>query len=437
MRIAILGAGITGLTAGRLLRAAGHGVVLFEALDRPGGLIRSEVVDGFTLDLAGGHVFFTRDQEVLQYVVDLMGEDNLVKTHRNTKIYYRGRYVHYPFENGLGDLPPEDNFACLKGYVEAHIARRSGAAPAPVNFREWILWRFGPGIAEKFMVPYNEKLWKTDLSAMGFRWVEGRVPDAPMDDVLRSAVGIRTEGYTHQALFRYPRRGGYGAIAERSARDLEGCIRFETPARQVRKAARGFEVNGEAFDALISTISIPDLLRVLEGADPELVSAGTSLRTLSLATFLIGLDHPSRFPYSWVYLPHPENGPCNRITHLSNYSPENAPPGRSSVMAELTFSGKPEVTDATVEQVVAGLENCGIVRRRSIVLLTHRTVERAYAVYDHGFEERLERARAGLDALGIVTVGRFGRFEYHNADQCIRRAIDAVKGLGVRTPLGS
>jgi protoporphyrinogen oxidase len=84
--------------------------------------------------------------------------------------------------------------------------------PGPLNglaarreFGAWVRWRFGDGIAKHFMDPYNEKVWKRELDFLTSDWVAGRVPDAPVDDVLRAAVGIRTEGYTHQSIFYYPK----------------------------------------------------------------------------------------------------------------------------------------------------------------------------------------------------------------------------------------
>ena len=100
------------------------------------------------------------------------------------------------------------------------MARKCGTAKDPTNLREWILWRFGEGIAKEFMYPYNEKIWKSDLTDMSFDWVSGRVPDAPPDDVLRSAVGIRTEGYAHQLVFGYPEEGGFQSLADATAEPI-------------------------------------------------------------------------------------------------------------------------------------------------------------------------------------------------------------------------
>jgi len=119
----------------------------------------------------------------------LLGE-NVCRRRRNTKVFYKGRYVKYPFENGLGELPPEDNLACLLGYVTAYAARKAGTAPRPTNLREWMYHRFGKGITECYLLPYNEKIWKAPAAEMGFDWVDGRVPDPPLEDVIRSSLGI-------------------------------------------------------------------------------------------------------------------------------------------------------------------------------------------------------------------------------------------------------
>lgn len=58
MKIIIVGAGVAGLVCGRTLLRAGHEVVLLEASDGVGGRVRSDVVDGFTLD-RGFQVLFT------------------------------------------------------------------------------------------------------------------------------------------------------------------------------------------------------------------------------------------------------------------------------------------------------------------------------------------------------------------------------------------
>ena len=154
---------------------------------------------------------FSRDTEVLAFMRRMIA-GNEQRNDRNTKIFYKQRFVKYPFENGLSDLPPEDRFFCINEFVKTLSRSRKGNAALPANFREWIYYTFGKGIAECYMVPYNEKIWKFPTEQMSLHWVDGRIPRPPVEDVIKSAIGIETEGYTHQSVFSYPLDGGIEAL---------------------------------------------------------------------------------------------------------------------------------------------------------------------------------------------------------------------------------
>jgi hypothetical protein len=55
---------------------------------------------------------------------------------------------------------------------------------------------------------------------MSHHWVDGRIPRPPVEDIIKSAIGIETEGYTHQAVFSYPLDGGIGALVNAIARPV-------------------------------------------------------------------------------------------------------------------------------------------------------------------------------------------------------------------------
>src|SRR5262245_60354606 len=137
LNVAILGGGVSGLALGWFLKQAGIRCDILEAEAVPGGLCRSSVIDGYVMDHAGGHIMYTKSEAVAKLWRELFAPKQLVKSVRETRILYHGRYVHYPFENGLGDLPVEDNFVCLKGLIDAWISRDRGAVK-PDNFADWI-----------------------------------------------------------------------------------------------------------------------------------------------------------------------------------------------------------------------------------------------------------------------------------------------------------
>jgi protoporphyrinogen oxidase len=125
VKTAILGGGLSGLTLARLLQEQGEEVVVLEAEREYGGLCRSKTDRGFTFDTGGSHIIFSRDTDVLAFMRRMIA-GNEQRNDRNTKIFYKQQFVKYPFENGLFDLPPEDRFFCINGFIKNLIAVEKG-----------------------------------------------------------------------------------------------------------------------------------------------------------------------------------------------------------------------------------------------------------------------------------------------------------------------
>jgi protoporphyrinogen oxidase len=412
----------------RLLAQDGHEVTVFEAGNEIGGLCRSRTVDGYVFDLAGGHILFTRDERVSKFWDGLFADDPCHVSERRTRILHgKDNWVSYPFENALGELPLDHNLECTEGVIRAHLARQKGA-PAPPDFHDWIRWKMGEGIARHFMDPYNRKIWKEDLKAMGTSWIEGRVPDAPIEDVLSASLGKTTEGYTHQSVFRYPMRGGFADMHERIAEPIRASIVTGHRVKSIERAPDGgWLVDGERFDQVVSTIPLHVLPDVVAGMDDGAAQAAKALKWRGVAGYLLGVEQEQVQPYSWVYLPHPGQGPANRITYLSNYSPNNAPSGKGSIMAEVTYQpGSPPSIDAAGrDEVAKGLEAAGLLDRSRITVTDAALNPVSYILYDLDFESKRTRVLDWCDGQeGFHVLGRFGRYEYHNSDQCLARSMD-------------
>ena len=442
MKTAILGSGVSGLALAQTLVERGFdrsSLHLFEAAPVPGGLCRSKTVDGFTYDVAGGHILYSKDHAAMAWMKEQAGgEAAFVEKRRDTRIRFGDRWVRYPFENGLGDLPRDVNFECILGYVNAWHARLASGSAAPDDFAGWIRWRFGEGIARHFMDPYNEKIWKRDLAEVSSSWVAGRVPEAPIEDVLKASVGIRTEGYTHQSVFYYPKQGGFQAITDGLARVLADRVRYSTPVKSVERRGTSWFVDGEPFDHVVTTLPLDALPSIVEGVPRDVAEAMEGLTYNSLVSVLVALDraeHPEDL--SWIYLPHHDQGPANRVTYMSNYAPGNAPAGRTSLMCEVTLPGKAAVPGKELEaEVLAGLEHAGLLRRDEVLFTDRSTVERAYIVYDHPFAARRARALEWLGEVGLTPLGRFGAYEYWNSDQCVIAARELAGVLLERASSG-
>ncbi len=430
MKTVILGGGLTGVTLGRLLAARNIDVRVLEAGKRIGGLCQSVNQDGFTFDTGGSHIIFSRDEQVLSFMKETLG-GNRSEITRNTKIFYKGAYVKYPFENGLFALPKEDLFFCINEFIKTLIRSEKGELGEANNFREWIYNTFGKGIAECYMVPYNEKIWNYPVEQMSAHWVEGRVPRPPVEDIIRSAIGIETEGYTHQSVFTYPVDGGIEALVTAVAAPVMDRIETDFRVVSIKGEENAWAISDGSrtvhADRIISTIPLENLIAALDDVPADVRSAVGELKYNSLITVTLGIK--GRVPlYSWVYIPDEATGLENRISFPSGYSRNAAPQGCASVLAEITYNEGDPVSLMTDDQVVShitrSLARMGVIDPEHIISTGVYRQKYAYVVYDLGYREHIDVIRKYFEGRHISLVGRFSQFEYLNMDGCIRSAMN-------------
>jgi protoporphyrinogen oxidase len=192
---------------------------------------------------------------------------------------------------------------------------------------------------------------------------------------------------------------------------------------ELSRAGGGWRVNGEPFDQVVSTLPLDRLPELIADLPADVAEAMRTLEFNGLVSFLVALDRPQHPDLSWVYLPQREQGPANRVTYMSNYSPGNAPEGQSSFLVEVTWPGREPFPGAELErEILEGLEHAGLLERGEVLFTDRSQVPHAYVVFDHDYARRRQAALGWLEANGIVPLGRFGRYEYDNSDQCVIKA---------------
>lgn len=423
MKIGILGGGISGITLQRLVE---HDATVLESAPKIGGLCQTFWWNGYGYDI-GGHVLFSKHNHVTDLVNERLG-DNINQCRRENKILFKGRYVKYPFENDLGVLDPQDRFECLNSYVQ------NDWKGEPKNLREWAYATFGKGIAEKYLIPYNEKIWKRDPSEIALEWVS-RIPKPPMEDVIKSAVGIPTEGYTHQLFFRYPLHGGFEAVVE-AIRKPGADVRVDAKVDRIRRDGTGwmvrFGAEEERFDRIVVAFPIHEALPCFADVPQRVQDAVADLVFNAMRVTLVVLNDGSLLDKSAVYIPDPTVLP-HRACFMGFFSPSLVKPGTSSLVAETTMRPGSDLDRMEpVEfdrRVVEDLDRAGVIDQSKVVHVESRRLHYAYPVYTLTHARNTAILREWAASEGIDLLGRFAEFDYINSDECIHRAMRLAERL--------
>lgn len=417
-RVGILGGGISGVCLATLLKDC----EVMEKSVRIGGLCGSIIDQGFTFDAAGPHIMFSKNQAVLDYMIGVLG-DNVQTRKRDNKIWFKGHLVKYPFENGLSDLPKQDCFECILGYLQNPWTK------PPENLEEWSYATFGAGISDKYFLPYNRKIWNHDPSKICLEWVE-RIPKPPMEDVLKSAIGIPTEGHLHQLHFSYPKVGGYESLIHAFASRALGTIRTGCEVTGLEGGPGAWTVvttqGTESYETLVSTLPVHELARIWGGFPARGCEALSRLRYNSLINVLLGVKVEQRHPWTALYVPDPDSV-SHRISFMCNFSEHCAPEGHEAIMAEITTNpgdGIHELSDeAILTRVIGDLERMGLVNPVDVVYRRVLRFEYGYPVYDLDYYKQVGILRDSVSRAGIHLLGRFAQFDYINSDVCVERAL--------------
>ena len=408
--VLIVGAGLAGLSAAYHL--GNRPYRLIEREEHVGGLCRSVRERGFTFDYTG-HLLHMRRPEIRRLVSSLVADSSFLRIDRLAAVYSHGSYTAYPFQVNTHGLPASVVRECVMGFLETLQSPPSvGSEP---SFHEWVMATFGTGIARHFMIPYNEKLFCTDLRSVSADWVSWSIPKPSWPDVLRGALGRNEKAFGYNPQFLYPADGGIDTLPRAflprvRAPELGISVVGIDPSRREARLSSGERV---AYASMITTMPLPALLEICDPAPAELRTAARRLRHVSVLNLNLGFDRPCLQPHHWVYFADPEL-PFYRVGVYSNLCPASVPAGHSSYYVEIAHRpDEPPCVEELVPRCVELLRRIGLVPATATHVCT-RPVEIAvgYVIHDRARAELLPRIHGFLREQSIDSVGRYGAWEY-------------------------
>src|SRR4051794_5486110 len=295
IRHLIVGAGVTGLATAAFLRDPSY--LVLEGDREIGGYCKTVKKSGFVWDYSG-HFFHFKHPEIESWLRDRMVGQEVRVIQKRSFVSYAGRLIDFPFQKNIHQLPQDEFIDCLHDLYFARTSAPTESAEA--NFKEMLYARFGRSIAEKFLIPYNEKLYACDLSTLDKDAMGRFFPHADLTDIVRN---MRTpDNASYNATFSYPEGGAIEYVKALASEVRPGGIALEEPLlaidleRRIAKTTKR-EIK---FEHLVSSAPFPKLVK-MAGLEHD-AAAFTWNKVL---VFNLGFDKKGPREPHWVYYPNP------------------------------------------------------------------------------------------------------------------------------------
>jgi protoporphyrinogen oxidase len=394
--VLVLGAGISGLGFANWWRELrpDETVLVCEADGEVGGYCKTVQRAGFTWDYSG-HFFHFKDPSIEAWLRARMPGQDVRTIERVAKIRYAGRNIDFPFQKHIHQLPFDEFLECLTEL----FARPEGT---PRSFGEMLYQRLGKGITDKFLRPYNEKLYATSLDSLDVDAMGRFFPHADIPDIIANMrPGKRSHGYN--ATFTYP-EGGAIQYVHALLRDLppvalgEPVTRIDlatktatTPQREIR------------YRRIVSSAPLRTLAKV--AGVPHDASVFTSNQVL---VFNLGFDRKGPRGVHWMYFPDPSLS-FYRVGWYDNIFDAD----RMSLYVEIGLpDGATPDIDAMRTRVLDDLRREHIVTDHQLVAEHHVVMDPAYCHITKASLAETARLKGLLAAKDVHSVGRYGGWTY-------------------------
>ena len=418
----IVGAGISGLAAAAALTDGDY--LVLEADSEIGGYCKTVRREGFVWDYSG-HFFHFKHPEIESWLRERMPDQKIRAVQKKSFISYGGRQIDFPFQKNIHQLPQEEFIDCLHDLYfarapESLLGKNAPPKAPDSNFKQMLYARFGRSIAEKFLIPYNEKLYACDLATLD-RDAMGRFfPHADLTDIVRNMRAPDNASYN--ATFTYPEGGAIEYVNAIARAVRPGAIALNEAVTAIDLGHRVARTTRREirFDRLVSSMPFNRLAKLTGVAhDPSVFTWNKVL------VFNFGFDRKGQRDVHWIYYPD-RTLSFYRVGFYDNIFDGD----RLSLYVELGFPVDAKIdVDAMRTRVLADLERAGVTQG-------HRLVAQHSVVMDPAYVHITQRSMAEHKRLadilrrdGVHSIGRYGGWTYCSIEDNIVEARALVRTL--------
>jgi protoporphyrinogen oxidase len=349
--------------------------------------------DGFVWDYSG-HFFHFKHADIEAWLRARLTGDVRTITKRSF-IRYAGRDIDFPFQKNIHQLPQDEFIECL---YELYF-RPTGS---PTSFLQMLYQRLGRAITEKFLRPYNEKLYATDLDTLDPDAMGRFFPHADIADIIANMrPGARDGGYN--ATFTYP-QGGAMEYVNALLRDVASDVALGEDVSAIDLDAQTITTSKRrvTYRHLVSSAPLPALLRMCG------IAPATQFTSNKVLVYNLGFDRKGPRGVHWMYFPD-RSLSFYRVGWYDNIFDTD----RMSLYVEIGLAHDAQVDVAQMrERVLADLDRENIIDGHQLVAHHDVVLDPAYAHITKDSLRWVTHYRHELAKKHVHTVGRYGGWTY-------------------------
>ncbi|MCD1630755.1 protoporphyrinogen/coproporphyrinogen oxidase [Marinobacter shengliensis] len=404
----IVGAGVSGLAFANWLKSKDY--LILESDSEIGGYCKTITQEGFTWDYSG-HFFHFKNREIEEYLVSRMHGQEIRNVIKSSKIYWGGEWIDFPFQKNIHQLPKEDFIECVYDLVFRPTQE-------PLNFKEMLVSKFGRGIAEKFLIPYNEKLYATDLKELDLDAMGRFFPFADFEQIIQNFRNPNNSSYNDK--FTYPAGGAIQYVNALASEVESGKISLSEKLQSVDVLNKIASTDARkiAYDHIISSVPLPGLLDIC-----SVTYDHDDFSWNKVLVFNLGFDRKGPSGIHWIYFPQSQLS-FYRVGFYDNIIPSN----RMSLYVEIGLDRLTNLSETDVEalraRVLRDLKKSGIVSDHKLVCWHSTIMDPAYVHITKKSIKKVSLVKRMLVNHGVHTIGRYGGWTYCSIEDNILEARD-------------
>tara|TARA_Y100000385_G_scaffold238784_1_gene253898 strand:+ start:300 stop:1727 length:1428 start_codon:yes stop_codon:yes gene_type:complete len=441
--VVIIGAGPAGLSAGYELCNSKKKVLVLEKKYQVGGLAETKVFGDYRYDI-GPHRFFTKNEEVYNLFIKMLGDD-AVKVNRKTRILFKNSYFDYPLSpvNALFGLGIFESIQIGFSYIFARIKSYLRLSRIE-NFEDWVVDKFGRKLFNNFFKNYTEKVWGIDCKLIGKDWAAQRIKGLSLSTAIKFAIfpNSKKRPKTLIDVFYYPRLGA-GMLWEKFEKHLnangvpvvKNSFVKNVQEMEDKQVLTYIDKNQEKIisaDHILFSNPLLDFIKFYKTTVPEkVISAAKNLEYRNHISVHITVDK-KLFDDNWIYI-HSPTLKMARIADFTNFSTEMSKEGEYPLTLEYFCFEEDKIWSQDNSEIIAfGLKELQSIFNEEFSVI-HSDVSRnpkAYPVIKTGYEKDINIIKNWLATKeNLTAIGRSGMFKYNNQDHAMATGIYAVRNL--------